>query len=65
MEDERPHDYIDFRIENTVASLEMDGRYITDEDKELIRRVIRGELTFNEAMEIALKEYGITENKED
>ena len=24
MEDERPHDYIDFRIENTVASLEMD-----------------------------------------
>ena len=49
-------DCIDFRIDNTVASLEMEGLHITDDDKRLIRKCILGELSFDEAVKIVLDE---------
>ena len=43
-------DEIDFRIDNIVASLEMEGFHVTDEDRELARRCAEGELTYDEAV---------------
>ena len=47
-------DCIDFRIDNTVASLEMEGLHITEDDKLLIRKCILGEISFDKAIELAL-----------
>lgn len=50
-------DPTDFRIDNVVASLEMEGLHVTEEDKVLMRRCIHGELTYNEAVEMVLNNY--------
>lgn len=50
-------DRIDYMIDNTVASLEMEGLHATESDKALMRRCVLGELSFDDAVKIVLDRY--------
>lgn len=43
------------RLNNAVASLAMDGLYVTDEEKEIALKCIRHEITYQEAIKDAVK----------
>lgn len=50
-------DPIESRINNAVASLEIEGLQVTEEDKVLMRRCILGELSYDEAVETVIDSY--------
>lgn len=50
---------IDFRIDNAVASVEMEGLYVTEEDRKLLRRCIGGELSYDDAVASVITRYKI------
>lgn len=46
-------------IANSSASLEMEGLEVSEKSKERTKRLLKGEITKNEAIKETLKEYGI------
>lgn len=44
------------RLDNAVASLAMEGLYVTDEEKEIALKCIRHEITYQEAIKTAIEE---------
>lgn len=50
---------IDFRIDNAVASVEMEGLHVTEEDRKLLRRCIGGELSYDDAVASVITRYKI------
>lgn len=50
-------DTVEFIIEDAAASLEMEGFEVTEGDKELVRRCFRGELSFDEAVQLIIDRY--------
>lgn len=51
---------IDFRIDNAVASVEMEGLHVTEEDRKLLRRCIGGELSYDDAVASVITRYRTT-----
>lgn len=52
---------IDKAIENAVASIEMEGYHIDEKSKELCKRLLSGEITMEEYIEIVMAEAGVKE----
>lgn len=50
----------DFRIDNAIASIEMEGLNVTEEDRKLLRRCICGELSYDDAVESVIIRYRTT-----
>lgn len=50
----------DFRIDNAVASVEMEGLHVTEEDRRLLRRCMRGELSYDDAVKSIIIQYRTT-----
>ncbi|MGV8146321.1 MAG: hypothetical protein ACLKAM_07070 [Alkaliphilus sp.] len=49
-----PEQEIEKASQNSRASLEIDGLFIDDEDEEMAKKVLRGEITHDEHMTYAL-----------
>jgi len=47
-------------VENSAASVTMEGFTITNSDKELCQRLLNNEITMAQYLEIVLKEQGVT-----
>ena len=53
-------------IDNAVASIEMEGFQVSEETKEMCRRYLSGEITFDEYMDYSLRKAGVKkDDKED
>lgn len=50
-------------LANAIASVEMEGLYLSDDGYELCRRYSNREITWNEFLEKALLCYGISEDE--
>jgi hypothetical protein len=50
-------DMVELRIDNAVASLAMEGLFVTESDKELARRCIRGEISYDDAVRSIVQKY--------
>lgn len=44
-------------INNAIASIEMEGFVITDEQRELVKRVVNKEISYEEALESIKNKY--------
>lgn len=42
---------IDLRIDNAIASVEMEGMHVTETDRIILRRCARGEISYDQAVE--------------
>ena len=47
----------DFTIDNAVASDEMEGLHVTEEDRMLLRRCMRGELSYDDAVKSIIMQH--------
>ncbi len=50
-------DEVDYIVRNAVASVEMEGRHVTEKDRILLARCLRGEISFEDAIESVISSY--------
>ena len=46
---------IDLRVDNAVASVEIEGMHVSDRHRTLMRRCVRGEITYDQAVESIIR----------
>ena len=56
---------IEKAIANAAASMEIEGLHVDEQSKEWCRKVLRGEMTFEQYMELAKEKAGIKSTDEN